>query len=106
MTAKARVLRHSGRRQAPEKECPDWRNWRREALWHQTLFLLGFDPADRLTLSSAGIAVLDPDLEQGGNTNIVVRRDPATGEMTRVLVHRWCRPGRSPRSTSDALADA
>ena len=81
-------------------------SWRREALWHQTLFLLGFDPADRLTLSSAGIAVLDPDLEQGGNTNIVVRRDPATGEMTRVLVHRWCRPGRSPRSTSDALADA
>jgi hypothetical protein len=24
----------------------------------------------------------------------VVRRDPATGETTRVLVHRWCRPGR------------
>jgi hypothetical protein len=36
----------------------------------------------------------------------VVRRDPATGEMTRALVHRWCRPGRSPRSTSHALADA
>ena len=35
-----------------------------------------------------------------------VRRDPATGETTRVLVHRWCRPGRSPRSTSYALADA
>lgn len=51
-------------------------------------------------------AVFDPDLEQGGNTNIVVRRDPATGEMTRALVHRWCRPGRSPRSTSSALADA
>jgi RNA-directed DNA polymerase len=51
-------------------------------------------------------AVFDPDLEQGGNTNIVVRRDPATGEMTRVLVHRWCRPGRSPRSTSYVLADA
>jgi RNA-directed DNA polymerase len=50
--------------------------------------------------------VFDPDLEQGGNTNIVVRRDPATGEMTRALVHRWCRPGRSPRSTSYALADA
>jgi hypothetical protein len=31
-------------------------------------------------------AVFDPDLEQGGNTNIVVRRDPATGEMTRVAV--------------------
>jgi len=42
-------------------------------------------------------AVFDPDLEQGGNTNIVVRRDPATGDMTRVLVHRWCRPGRSPQ---------
>jgi hypothetical protein len=51
-------------------------------------------------------AVFDPDLEQGGNTNIVVSRDPATGEITRVLVHRWCRPGRSPRSTSYALADA
>jgi RNA-directed DNA polymerase len=45
-------------------------------------------------------AVFDPDLEQGGNTNIAVRRDPATGDTTRVLVHRWCRPGRSPRSTS------
>jgi hypothetical protein len=31
---------------------------------------------------------------------------PATGEMTRGLVHRWCRPGLSPRSTSYALADA
>jgi RNA-directed DNA polymerase len=51
-------------------------------------------------------AVFDPDLEQGGNTNIVVRRDPATGEMTRVLVHRWCRPGRPLRSTSYVLADA
>jgi hypothetical protein len=50
--------------------------------------------------------VFDPDLEQGGNTNVVVRRDPATGNTTRVLVHRWCRPGRSPRSTSYALADA
>jgi hypothetical protein len=48
----------------------------------------------------------DRDLEQGGNTNIVVRRDPATGDPTRVLVHRWCRPGRSPRSTSYALTDA
>jgi hypothetical protein len=38
-------------------------------------------------------AVFDPDLEQGGNTNVVVRRDSATGETTRVLVHRWCRPG-------------
>ena len=51
-------------------------------------------------------AVFDPDLEQGGNTNIVVRRNPATGDTTRVLVHRWCRPGRHPRSTSNALADA
>jgi hypothetical protein len=33
-------------------------------------------------------AVFDPDPEQGGNTNIVVRRDPATGATTRVLVHR------------------
>jgi hypothetical protein len=50
--------------------------------------------------------VFDPDLAQGGNTNVVVRRDPDTGESARVLVHRWCRPGRSPRSTSQALADA
>ena len=50
--------------------------------------------------------VFDSDLEQGGNTNIVVRLDPATGATTRVLVHRWCRPGRSPRSTSNELADA
>jgi hypothetical protein len=50
--------------------------------------------------------VFDPDLEQGGNINVVVRRDPATGDMTRALVHRWCRPGRSPRSTSHTLADA
>jgi hypothetical protein len=50
--------------------------------------------------------VFDPDLEQGGNTNIVVRRDPATGDTIRVLVNRWCRPGRSPRSTSYALTDA
>jgi RNA-directed DNA polymerase len=51
-------------------------------------------------------AVFDPDLEQGGNITVVVRRDPATGDTTRVLVHRWCRPGRSPRSTSHVLADA
>jgi hypothetical protein len=42
MTAKARVLRHSGRRQAPEKECPDWRDWRRVAHWPQTFFSLEF----------------------------------------------------------------
>jgi hypothetical protein len=51
-------------------------------------------------------AVFDPDLEQGGNTTVVVRRDPATGDTTRVLIHRWCRPGRFPRSTSNGLADA
>jgi hypothetical protein len=32
--------------------------------------------------------LLEPDLEQGDNTNIVVRRDPTTGEVIRVLVHR------------------
>jgi len=42
-------------------------------------------------------ALFDPDLEQGANTNIVVHRDPATGDTTRVLVHRWCSPGRPPR---------
>jgi hypothetical protein len=25
-------------------------------------------------------AVFDPDLEQGGNINVVVRRDPVTGD--------------------------
>jgi hypothetical protein len=24
-------------------------------------------------------SIFEPDLEQGGNTNVVVRRDPATG---------------------------
>jgi hypothetical protein len=51
-------------------------------------------------------AVFDSDLEQGGNITVVVPHDPATGDPIRVLVHRWCRPGRSPRSTSHALADA
>jgi RNA-directed DNA polymerase len=50
--------------------------------------------------------VINPDLEQFGNTNIVVRRDPATGEMIRLLIHRWCRPGRLPRPASATLADA
>ena len=31
---------------------------------------------------------------------------PPPGDTTRVLVHRWYRPGRSPRSTSYALAEA
>jgi hypothetical protein len=37
----------------------------------------------------------------------VVRRGSATGDNVRVLVHRWCRPGRKPkRRTRDMLADA
>ena len=52
-----------------------------------------------------GQAVFDMELQRGGNTNIMMRCNPVTGEMTRVLVHRWCRPGRSPRSTSYPLAD-
>jgi hypothetical protein len=47
-----------------------------------------------------GRTVFNPVLEQGGNTNVVARRDPATGDTTRVLVYRRCRPGRSPRSIS------
>ena len=51
------------------------------------------------TRRAASNVVFDPDLEQGGNINVVVRRDPATGDMTRVLVHRWCRPARGrPRT--------
>jgi hypothetical protein len=37
-------------------------------------------------------AVFDPDLEQGGNTTVVVRCDPGTGDTTHALVHRWCSP--------------
>ncbi|MHB1207899.1 MAG: hypothetical protein ACYCZX_20205 [Rhodospirillaceae bacterium] len=41
------------------------------------------------------------------NTNVVVRRDSAIGDTIRDLVHRWCRPGRTPkRLTLDMLADA
>jgi hypothetical protein len=36
----------------------------------------------------------------------VVRRHPAAGDARLAFGHRWCRPGRSPRSTSYALADA
>ena len=32
--------------------------------------------------------------------------NPAIGEVTRVLVHRYCRPGRCLRSTLQPLADA
>jgi hypothetical protein len=32
---------------------------------------------------------LRSEARAGGNTNIVVRRDPGTGEATRVLAYRW-----------------
>ena len=52
-------------------------------------------------------AAFDANLDQHDTTNVVVRRDPATRDCARVLVHRWCRPGRKPtRRTRDALADA
>jgi hypothetical protein len=45
----------------------------------------------------ACMMVFNPDLERGGNINVVVRRDPATGDMTRAApVCRWCRHARSP----------
>ena len=47
-----------------------------------------FSKVPRRDRCAACIAVFDPDLEQSGNTNIVVRRDPATGDTTRVLVRR------------------
>jgi hypothetical protein len=104
--------------QGREKERPDWRDWRTKRNPGRTLsfvksmaykphklqwMLPGESSADSgglLLQRQAGRcaacnAVFDPDLEQGGRTNIVVRRDPATGDTTRVLVHRWCRPGRS-----------
>jgi RNA-directed DNA polymerase len=43
-------------------------------------------------------SVLDPDPAQDANANVVVRRDPATGNQTRVLVHSWCRSGRPQRA--------
>jgi hypothetical protein len=43
-------------------------------------------------------AVFDQNIAQ-------VRRDPATGEVTRALVHRWSRPGRR-RRWNPASADA
>ena len=52
----------------------------------------GFSKVQQAGRCAAGKAVFDPDLEQGSNNIIVVRRDPATGEMTCALVHRWCRP--------------
>jgi hypothetical protein len=54
----------------------------------------GFSKVPARQRYAACKTVFDPDLEQGGNINVVARRDPATGEMTRALVHRWCRPGR------------
>ena len=52
-------------------------------------------------------AAFDTDLDRHDNTNVVVRRDSATGDTIRVFVHRWCRPGRKPkRRTLDMLADA
>jgi hypothetical protein len=47
-------------------------------------------------------ALLDPDLERGVNIN-VVRRDPATGDLTRVLVHPWSLP-RTGRAACGAAA--
>jgi hypothetical protein len=37
-------------------------------------------------------AIFDPDVERGDEIDVAVRREPAAGEMTRVLAHRWCRP--------------
>jgi RNA-directed DNA polymerase len=52
-------------------------------------------------------AVFEADLDQHDSINVLVSRDPATGDNARVLVHRWCRPGRKQtRRTLDALADA
>jgi hypothetical protein len=48
----------------------------------------GFSKVPRRGRRAACKTVFDPDLDRGDNTNIVVRRDPATGEITRVLVHR------------------
>jgi hypothetical protein len=44
---KDRILRRSGRCSAPGKECPEWRDWRRERTCHQTLsgpFSMAYEP--------------------------------------------------------------
>jgi hypothetical protein len=112
-------------RRAQQKECADWGNWRRERNCQQTFSFaisMGYElhkPWWVLFRDSwVGCGGLHPvrtrtDAPSGlrsrprtDNTNVVERRDPTTGDTTRVLVHRSCRPGRSRRSTSYALADA
>jgi hypothetical protein len=78
-------------------------SWRREALWRQTLFWLGFAPADT-TLSSPPWRSSIRTSSRAATSMSWCAATPPPG--TRGLVHRWCRPGRSPRSTSYALADA
>jgi hypothetical protein len=62
MAAKARVLRHSGRRQAQEKECPDWRDWRTEAHCLRTFFLLGYRSTTPNGFVKRDASVRDPCL--------------------------------------------
>jgi hypothetical protein len=71
-------------------------------LW-ETLIFQGVPQSSWLT---AFRAVFDPDLEQGGNINVVVRSDSATGAGIRVLVHRWCHPGRAETTGSTAYGGA
>ena len=96
--------------QEREKECPDWTFWRRDSsLAPNTLSLAqralsdAWIPGapcgtDRHLLQhaapgwcAASNAVFDPDLERDVNIN-VVRRDPAAGALTHVLVHPWLLP--------------
>jgi len=61
--------------------------------WRILVPLRRSPPAPTRGRSAACKAVFDPDLEPGSNANVVVRREPATGEVTR----RW---------SSKTLADA
>ena len=95
----ARILRRSGGRLGPEKECPEWADWRGERFCRQTLssaFSMGYEPhrllwmlpGESRTAAAVSIRLAGgadarpaerpsiPDLGQGGNTNVVVRRTP------------------------------
>jgi len=61
--------------------------------WRILVPLRRSPPAPTRGRSAACKAAFDPDLEPGSNANVVVRREPVTGEVTR----RW---------SSKTLADA
>jgi RNA-directed DNA polymerase len=51
-------------------------------------------------------AVFNEDAQQHGDVIMYASRDAVTGDSTRALIHRWCRPGRPSRRSATTLADA